>query len=402
MNALKDKVQFILWFILYFFIFYIENFSLAGISIAQLWKIPLILLILYVLFKYHRLQKISFVGFILAFKSLFNFNYLIFTNVYIFSKNLIIPGLYNIISRFNLKPLKYLSLFSQFNLLSVFPFLFGVIVPPSSSDTLDLTAFGGADVNSFIGLFQKVHTASITLSASLIIVIALFKFYYWNSSFFFKFYLLCIILGGGYALYITYVRTGYLMFVVGFVILFFPRKVKFSQAFVFLLSIFLVFISFFYIIQENEVFRARLLDERKNSNNLYESAGSGRLVIWENSLRLFSESNLLEKVLGVGFDNLLDHQRATTGIRVFSHNQFIDSLVIDGLFGFSILVLFLFSIYKSIQEFVDPFFKRIALSLFISYLFFLFVQGGNYFSFELLLVLVLSLKSYKSGLIQNY
>jgi len=70
-----------------------------------------------------------------------------------------------------------------------------------------------------------------------------------------------------------------------------------------------------------------------------DKAGSGRLVLWTAAGRGFLSASPLEKLLGRGFQGMIDMVYASLGVAIHTHNDLLDMLVVGGVLGVIVLVL---------------------------------------------------------------
>ena len=89
-------------------------------------------------------------------------------------------------------------------------------------------------------------------------------------------------------------------------------------------------------------------------------------------------------------DNFKDYQYQKIGMRIFSHNQFFDSLVQNGLIGIILYLLMLISLFNFIRKRKHYKGYRLAMSLFAAYLMFALVQGSSLFFPDLMFALSLA------------
>jgi O-antigen ligase len=365
-----------------------------GMSFSQLWKMPLIIILLSLYIKRIKIKKPAFQNYSVwyAFKMLFNTNlaYRPFSNITEFARFLPLPLMFEYFKRKNSNSIYiWLIFLSQFVILSSIPFHFGLL--ESVGKQLSLQGFGYADIIGHTGIFQGAHAASITYTLAVIILINnLFHVQGSDKNRFYnhKFYNLILIGIGIYSIYAVFVRTGYLMFIVAVLVFIFLRfKFTFKRISIILVTIIIITGGIFRLVQSNDAFRARLFDQRIHDNN---TIGSGRLIFWQNAYERWLNGNTFEIIFGIGMDNFKDYQYQKIGMRIFSHNQFFDSLVQNGLIGIILYLLMLISLFNFIRKRKHYKGYRLAMSLFAAYLMFALVQGSSLFFPDLMFALSLA------------
>ena len=77
-------------------------------------------------------------------------------------------------------------------------------------------------------------------------------------------------------------------------------------------------------------------------DSIITSKGTGRFVIWEESLRIFSESNIFIKLFGSGAGSILTVFENHGFRRVVAHNVFIQHLLEGGLLSLLLYIIFIY------------------------------------------------------------
>ena len=234
---------------------------------------------------------------------------------------------------------KFIVRISQYFILSSIPFLLGIL--KSVKEGIE---FG--ERLSYLGIFQNSHGASIVSSLALLVLIYHLKTT--RLSLAMRLYNILLIILGLYCLYLAFVRTGYLMFAIGLIVLFLPSKINIKQIACFLILALSLGATFYYLMETNESFRQRILDQKKEGEQ--RDAGSGRLVFASVSLKYWAEGNVHQLILGRGSDSVKDNLEKRTGLRIFSHNGFVDAIAINGIIGIFLLLLFIYFTYKNIRR----------------------------------------------------
>ena len=75
------------------------------------------------------------------------------------------------------------------------------------------------------------------------------------------------------------------------------------------------------------------LEKRWNDLGDVDKAGSGRAALWQEAAAVHAEADLLGKVVGIGYADLLAHIESRRGPRIHSHTDVLDALVIYGVLG---------------------------------------------------------------------
>lgn len=302
----------------------------------------------------------------------------------------------------NYKLTNFLYNICMYSLISVIPYLLNFIKPIRTG--YNLTLFGGSEnAQGFIGIFYNTHMAAFSLSISLIIFIFFFKFKTKKTRSFIVFYNIILIVGI-IALYKTYIRTGYLIFIGSMVV--YMYKTYHPRYVIRYISLVLVFIGFsIYSISTDEVLRNRIFQnsiysEKENKTIEIDNYGSGRPDFWKASINIWYESNTLEKLLGIGGLEFQKRMFKSVGLEIGSHNIFFDTLVRNGLFGLYFLIMMFINLYLLSMRDKKTKFGILTISIFWGYILYLFVQGGPfvYTSIILSLIFALNNKFYKERL----
>lgn len=396
---MRGYLGYILCFAIYFALHYIEGFPpVFGMPIAQLWKLPLLAYLLLLSAQSQRrkyaLEKSSYW---MALQSSLNVES-------------ILNPMYSVAHAMKLLPLSlffrfwlikysnqferielYLYTLAQFVLLASLLVLIGIVSPVESFSSAD--AFGIEGAVYYSGIFGAPHAASSYFVASILVLTNGFKLNKFRTSFQ-KGLNAFLILVGLTSIFQAYVRTGWLMLLVGGVILIFPRKITIHHLAKFSVVIGLVSVALVYFYNTNEQFQARVAGRNVHTNASAKGIdlkGSGRTSFWENGIEGWSEGSVYELLLGQGYTQVVERNFKKTGLRVFSHNQFVNTLVEHGLIGLFLLLVFYLSIYRLIRANRTSPYYHLSLSLFYSAVLFSFFQNEMYFDYAIILSLVLVL-----------
>lgn len=80
-----------------------------------------------------------------------------------------------------------------------------------------------------------------------------------------------------------------------------------------------------------------------------DAAGSGRVMIWKAAIDNILSGTPSDQVFGHGFDGMLDLIYASIGVRLHTHNDVFDMLLVGGLFGLLILALVFSGLVTQLQ-----------------------------------------------------
>jgi|GEM_PF-1615274 len=384
------------FFLIFFVLIYFEGDYLFGIKISLLWKgiVFLILILLILSFRSYKVPAFVLIGYIVSIKHLLTvgvFDY--FSETVLLVVNAVtIPLVYSYLNaatkvkrnsaNFYKKAEQFLALFSISIVLSNIPFLMDAL--ESKHVTVDLASFG-LESQGLSGIFQNNHAASSTTAIAALYIAAFLTLPAARGKS--RYIAIGLFLLAGFALYKTYVRTGYLMFVVGmYFVLFhgsrFSAKLRnLSLALVIALGVFLA-------LKSDEALVMRLTDQRKwgQERGAVENVGSGRFMIWQIHIEDWLASGPVGIVIGNGQPLSKELYGKHSGNRpLFSHNGYIEALVSNGIIGFALFISYLYSMLRYIAASPNTLYKRLATSVFFMYLTFMLVQGGNPFFIEVIL-----------------
>lgn len=391
--------KYIFFFLLFVGIHYMESLPpIAGLSVAQLWKIPVILCLL-VHFMLSGRRKSSFeIWGMLVFGEAFlcpemwtaplgvllyatkNLLCLLFFNYWMSAKP--------VADTRRLEAVLY-SL-AQFVCLSSVPVLLGIIDPPFIPKTTDTF---GDEMTYYRGIFGSPHAASSYFCISVIVLVAGFQHHRFQSLRS-RLYNAALIAVGLVSIFNAYVRTGWLMLLVGaFVLMDFARLTA-RKAATYLLAITVSASGLLYLYEHNEAFYGRITGRNvytgRGGDNI-DTEGSGRSIFWKNGLRVWNQSGIYEHLFGSGVSAVHKENKRTTGMAVFSHSQYIDALAQYGLFGLLFLLLYYLAIYRLIRRCRRSPYHRLALALFWASVIFCTFQNELYFVYAMMFAAVLAL-----------
>jgi len=388
-------------FVLFFGLFYIEPVSVGPTTIAVLWKAFLMLGLIMVLINRHRLvpiNKLTAWGLLFVVSTVLNES--LFLNpvetISFTIKNAFIPVLYGFLlyragrsDRSVDQKTNFLRLLSLFVVLSVLPFLTGLVSPMSSGYDLSLFQDLSGAAFGFIGIFQNAHGASITLAVATGTIVWSLPYIRTMGK---KLFYMALILIGAVALVLTLVRTGAAMFAVMIFFVFVTSRKGIHLS----LAVGFAIIGIgagVYLFETNHDFRMRLLGE--NIYTVQQSVtlnqiGSGRLQYWTSALENFFSAPFVDQIFGFGPTLAKDYMQQATGLRIYAHNGLIDIVQFYGYFGvfaYGMMLFYIFRIVFALKR-TSPYFLLGGMHLF-AYLTQMAIQGERFFLADLLFALVL-------------
>ncbi len=379
-----------LWLLAFFIAFFLKSYTIGGQEMAYLWKLPLLIFLFIGVLG----QKINFnfliLGYLFAIKNMVNTSFFDYPvdSIINFSKYLTIPLVVhwiflNINSIESLRKLRMLPVYlSGFLIISNIPYYLGVFSAPVSKTMLWMEE---GSLDGLVGILGAPHYTSALLAVACIIILEFVVKKRGDLPL--NFVLVPLLLLGLFFLFKTYTRTGWLMFVVGVVILF-ARKISFKDAGKILALSVLLFASLTVLYQTNEGFRRRVMDDRagQDDKSAYETVGSGRLQIAQVYLENLYESNFVTYLVGMGMQESQNRYEKKDGMPLFAHNGFVQTLVDNGILGFLLYLVFLYSIFREISR-SESSYNQLTVAIFFMFISCLVTQQANYFLLDLLLSL---------------
>lgn len=355
-----------------------------SIPFTLVWKIPLLCLLLGYIFNVKKKRvKVAFSGksIILALQKNLNANLTFgFENIIEVLKTVNLSLFtYFFINYYKVsQTLKtILKSLAVYTLISFIPFTLNIISSVNSG--VNAEVFGGE--SGITGFFSSAHNASITVSVSILVLIFFFSEYSKKM----KIVIGILIIYGLYILLFTYTRTGLVALLISLVYYFMKNLVR-NNFFQLVIILSIVSLPVYYIVSNNESIQNKILDKRNDDQVLSsDNVGSGRFVMWNNSINIWLESDQFEKLLGLGKDEALERMKVKIGKPFFSHNEFLDVLIRYGLVGLILYLIYLRSLYLFIAR--NTLKGSGSMAIYISYLINLFFQGGHFFVFEIFFAL---------------
>lgn len=392
------SVIYLVCFAVFFLLHYLEGMVVGGgLTVAQIWKMPvLIFLILYIISRYLRSEKFVKANYWLTGEVFLNQE--IFINpmgVFVFASKLLpFPLFFTFFSSFSTTSYKKLEtiLYSlaQFIALTSALTLFGIVNPLKG--WIEADNFG-ENLFYYSSVFGNPHPAASYFCISLLVLINGFKVKYFrkNRQKIFNFALILI---GLVSLLKAYVRTGWLMLIVGLVILFWPSKFTLGTVRKFIVCVFVLTVGVVFLFQTNDNFRSRIIGHNveKTSSTEIETSGSGRDKFWKNGVELWADGNIYQILFGRGTTDVQEYNQLKTGMPVGSHNLFVDMLSKNGLFGLFLLLFMYYNLNKYIKRYSKYMqYRSLALAVMWGSIIFAMFQSEMYFIYALILGLIVAI-----------
>lgn len=399
-----SPIKYLLWFIIYVTLHYVEGLPpIAGLSVAQLWKMPLIayLLLNALQSRYHtfKFEKYGYGYSLTPFLSIevlsSPFSVILFS-----IKQLPTILFFKFWQKFNVRILeKILITLAQFICLTSLLTMTNIIQPIKSYQNAESIIEG---MSYYSSIFGDAHAASSYFSASGIIII----YFLINKKItgtvkrIFNIALLCI---GIYSLYLSFVRTGWIMFIISLFFIVDFKKINYKKKFKFFFALVAVAFGLILLYNSSEAFRLRVSgggQYKGESETIIDTTGSGRNDFWKNGIMLWANSDPYRLLFGNGTEAVVENNKKLTGMPVGSHSLFVDTLAVYGLVTFVLLILFYYYQYRFISVFGrgSPY-QPICKAMLIGSILFAVFQGEIYFNFSAMYSIILVLM-YKTGINQ--
>lgn len=376
--------KYILLFIPFFLLFYSESIDMGGLTVSQLWKMPLLAYLIYYLFQYrHKLSPAWSQGYYwLSLKHLFNSGCIKYmaNNIQTGISFLFLPLLFNYFqNKFNKESItKILLCVSQYFILTNIPFLFFNLQTNKHGLTY-------GDLVGYTGIFQNQHAMSCIMGICIIVLLYFFKneeFKTWPI----RIYNAFLLMLAAYAMYLGFARTGWAMCLIGVCVLFMPRNMNVKQ-WIYIISLGTALCAgLAFMMTTNKDFHDRILDINKDTGK-QQRIGSGREVYIVNALELYASGNVFELAFGKSMTDLKDYEYEKTGMRIYAHNGFATLLVTDGAIGVLIKLLTMVLLLAFILKRRDSHSYQVSLAFWMMNLSYQLTQGGHVFHSDLLYAL---------------
>lgn len=338
--------------ILLFFVLYYDQTFLGPIKVSHLWKIILFgyITLLVVLYSKKRFFNSYFLLGIIAGLSLlvnttttqgFQNDLLMFFDIYslpLFYAYFIKSGeVENNPQRMD----RLVLFFALFTILSNIPFLLGILDSPK-----DIEEILSSEEDSFravTGLFHNASGASKVFTVATLTIVA-FRNWFLDRGKWYKISWLTLVMIGIASVILSFTRTGWALFILGFSFLLLYKSKTRSRIKSFLIIGFVIFLAVI-LFKSNELLYNRLIG--KKEGRVYTKdinyISSGRGTLYSYSLEIIMESNTPEFLFGYGSKGALDKMQEKIGNRTYPHNRFLEIFLVGGLITF---ILYLFYIKK--------------------------------------------------------
>lgn len=408
---MRYYVYYILFFILYTAIHYLEGLSFSGpFSFAQLWKIPVLMYLLW--FCNRQVDgKPMFERstYWLALESFFCHETLINPiSSFVYTSKLLPFVLFvrffyeKFKNRINLLE-KILYAFAQYICLASLLSLSGIVEP--LTNMISAESFGVEGLQYFSGLFGAPHAAGAYCCIAILILFNgfIYKRFESNISKFFNFALIAV---GLISLFKSYVRTSWLMLLVGVVCFIDFHKISARKAFSYLILLILCITGIVFFYNNNEAFRNRIAGVNiysNQANEIVDLGGSGRLTFWYNGINNWADGNIIQILFGSGYTKVIQDNYQTTGIEVFSHNLFVDTLAQHGAIGLVLLLVIFYSLLQFILKIPNNCqYKRLCIAAYCGNVVFAFFQGLMYFDYAIAFAIIFAVSLAHKDTYTNY
>lgn len=280
---------------------------------------------------------------------------------------------------------------AQFVSLASVIVLLGIVHPMKADVSAE--SFGVEGLVYYTCVFGVPHAASSYFAASVLVLFNGFLVGRFQSkgSKIFNIVLIAVSL---VSVFRAYVRTGWLMLAVGLLCFIKRGKVTRRQLNTSLLVAVLCVGGIVYLYNTSEAFYARLTGKNiytQTGGKGIDSDGSGRTEFWHNAVEnLWTADSPYATLFGQGYSKVAEDNYRTTGMRVFSHNQFLDALSQNGIVGLSLLMLFFAFLLIYIRKKRGKH-KRLCMALFSASVVFAFFQNEMYFDYAVIFSLAVAI-----------
>lgn len=379
--------KYIIYMIILFIIVYIDQ---RNPVFSQIWKVFLLLCILLDVLRikiihYRRPAFLKF-AYLWGIKNFFNYGLIEypFTTIAYGVKFTILPILCDyFVNKFKSKDalFKFGLIISQYYIIFNIPFLLGILRPEDKAVIYD-------GIKAYTGIFASQHPTATTTAMAMVFLA--YETIRQNIQTIRKVYNGILFFVACYILYSTFTRTGWAMGVLGLIILLSARKPSVKMILTQIIALAVIGGGYLYMLNNDERFYNRVNDI-VNDGEYQTEAGSGRLVYATISLNMFENSDVKEQIIGSGIDPLMDNMERAIGLRIYTHNGWIDALTGNGIIGFILLVGFCSTAFIYALKHRKDKYAEITISCMMMYISYQFTQGGVFFYNDLLVAISLAL-----------
>ena len=279
---------------------------------------------------------------------------------------------------------KILVVLSQYVCLSSLLTLTNIVQPLKDYQNAETFIEG---LSYYSSVFGDAHAASSYFSiASATLIYFLIKNRF--KSKINKIYNILLILIGVYSLFLSYTRTGWIMFIFSLIFIIDFKRISIKNKIRAIIAIIIAAVGIIALYNNNEAFRLRVSgggQYKGESDSVIDTDGSGRNIFWKNGIDLWLNSDIYCFLLGNGTDAVVKNNYQKYGMYVGSHSLFVDALAKYGLITFILLVLFYYYQFRFISIFGrgSPY-KSLCRALLIGSILFAFFQGEAYFDYSVI------------------
>ncbi|WP_461589411.1 O-antigen ligase family protein [Winogradskyella sp.] len=260
------------------------------------------------------------------------------------------------------------------------PVFFGIIDVNYEQKDLYLTyKLAEAKSIGFKGLYDNPHNFSIYNSLSYLIILNNLVHKKYKSIRWFQFLVLLIAV---YFSYLSFVRTGWVIIIVGSIYVYFKyfKNVTKLKKIALVLLIPMVFVLVYFQVSQSKLILMRLLDQTAyNKNAGFETQGAGRLLFSYQALINWLNDGFLSIIFGYGLEKGKLLLYKTIGYNLVSHNGIVDILQSTGFLGFGVFSLYIKNMFfKASKYFSDIKTKDDFILILITFLFAGVLQSFTY------------------------
>ena len=232
----------------------------------------------------------------------------------------------------------------------------------------------GFDTSGFTGVFDN-YGASIIFAFTAVNLL----FYLVNNNFKKEINIVLVAITVLF-IYKTYFRTGYACLLVGIIFILVYSKINIKIKIKNIATI-IICISLFTIYKFNNdpAFKYRITESNETTNisdKEINSLGSGRVDFFEKGIEIFKESTLFAKIFGYGLPKTQELMGAKTGMKIFMHNEYMNSLIQNGIIGLGILLGINYYMLLFIIKYKKSVYYSLSLANFAMLNTFFLLQGG--------------------------
>ena len=371
----------------FFWLLYNERVLIFEVKLGILWKIPLLLYLLFFSLAKTSLKEdkiLLAISLLYSIKLILNVSFpeYIFQDTSSALSELFLPlSFFYFKYKYANRPIivyNFLIYLSIFYLLTSLPFIFGWLETSGLDSSLE---HWGGDYNTKLlnGVFFDVALSSKVFAFSTLVI---FTNYQWfkNSNTLKGFYFLLVVLGL-YSTYMAFTRTGWVSLAMGITI-FYLYKTNYKKKTKFIITI--LFFSVIILIQQDSltIVQNRLLGihsvSKKNYSEIDEMTSS-RTILYDIAISTIKKADFV--TLMIGYGEAQGRQEYTHYINkaMVAHNRFLEITISGGIIALTLFLymLYLFSlkIYKGAKN-NNSSISKTAVILWGLYLFYLFPSHG--------------------------